>query len=80
MRISSPLRRTFGGLATLAAFPLVMHAHPGHDGHELTWDFGHLAAYPLATAGCLLVIAGTVWIAGRVLRTRAAAARKIKAD
>jgi urease accessory protein len=32
----------------LAAFalPVLAHAHPGHDGHELTWDFTSGAAHP----------------------------------
>jgi len=40
--------------ATLAA---VAQAHPGHDGHELTWDLGHLAQHPLATVGWAAVLA-----------------------
>jgi hypothetical protein len=63
-----------------AALPAAAHAHPGHDGHELTWDFAHLAAYPLATLGCFLAIAGVAWVAGRVLRSRTPAARKIKTE
>jgi hypothetical protein len=33
----------------LAAFalPVLAHAHPGHDGHELTWDFTSGASHPL---------------------------------
>lgn len=34
-------------------------AHPGHEGHELTWDFSHLAQHPFATIGCAAV-AGAV--------------------
>jgi urease accessory protein len=32
----------------LAAFalPVLAHAHPGHDGHELTWDFTSGASHP----------------------------------
>jgi hypothetical protein len=38
-------------------------AHPGHDdGHELVWDFGHLAAHPLATLGCVAVLTGAAWL------------------
>ena len=44
-------------------------AHPGHDdGHELTWDFDHLAAHPAATLLCLAVVAlaaGALWQAMR---------------
>jgi hydrogenase/urease accessory protein HupE len=50
-------------------------AHPGHDdGHELTWELGHLAAHPLATAACLLLIAAAGW-ATFVLVRRAPALR-----
>jgi urease accessory protein len=33
----------------LAAFalPVLAHAHPGHDGHDLTWDFAGGAIHPL---------------------------------
>lgn len=44
-------------------------AHPGHDdGHELTWDFDHLAAHPVATLLCFAVLAlaaGAFWQAMR---------------
>lgn len=46
-------------------------AHPGHDGHELTWDFSHLAAHPLATLGCFLAISALAWIGWRYLRPAA---------
>jgi hypothetical protein len=36
-------------------------AHPGHDGHDLTWDFQHLAANPVATLLCAAVLAGAAW-------------------
>ncbi len=37
-------------LLALGAFalPLLAQAHPGHDGHELTWDFASGAAHPLS--------------------------------
>ena len=49
----------------------VAQAHPGHDGHELTWDFSHLAAFPVATLLCLGAAATTVWIAWALLRRAA---------
>ena len=65
-------------LATLAlALPALAHAHPGHDGHELTWDMfslapKHLAAHPWATAGCALGLAVLTWaVAHAVRRARA---------
>ena len=60
-------------LSSIAATPL-LQAHPGHDGHELTWDFSHLAAYPLATMGCFASVAAVAWI-GWIMLRRAATAR-----
>ncbi|MEO7412745.1 MAG: hypothetical protein ABIZ81_05250 [Opitutaceae bacterium] len=80
MRFSSALRFTIRVVSVLAVLPAAVQAHPGHDGHELTWDLGHLAAFPLATVGCFLAIAGLGWTAGRVLRSRTPAARKIKSE
>jgi hypothetical protein len=37
---------------SLLALPALVHAHPGHDGHELTWDFHVL----IATAGTWLYL------------------------
>jgi hypothetical protein len=39
----------------------IAHAHPGHDGHELTWDMQHLAAHPAATLLCFTMIAAGIW-------------------
>jgi hypothetical protein len=50
--------------------PAIAQAHPGHDGHELTWDLGHLVAYPIATLACFLVCGGIAWTAARILRLR----------
>jgi hypothetical protein len=55
------LATTFPALASLA------RAHPGHDGgHELTWDFSHLAAHPAATALWALVLAAATWGGARL--------------
>ena len=59
--------RPIAFLASAAA----AHAHPGHDGHELTWDFSHLAAFPLATAGCVGVLLLSGWAGWRMLRRSA---------
>jgi urease accessory protein len=55
-------------LATLAAsafvFPALAHAHPGHEGHELTWDFGAGFAHPLSGLDHLLaMVAVGLWAA-----------------
>ena len=50
----------------LAAFalPVLAHAHPGHDGHELTWDFVTGAAHPLSGWDHLLAMAAVgLWAA-----------------
>lgn len=65
----APVRATFLPLACLA-FATVASAHPGHDGHEVTWDFEHLAAHPLATVGCAVVVGVAAWVLVSVLGTR----------
>jgi hydrogenase/urease accessory protein HupE len=56
-------------IASLALlFPVLAQAHPGHEGHELTWDFNHLAAHPLATIMCFSVLAAGAWCAWRIAR------------
>jgi hydrogenase/urease accessory protein HupE len=54
MKISL-LRGSIVALIVLATSQLV-RAHPGHDDHELTWDFSHLAAHPVATLSCGVVL------------------------
>ena len=66
---STPRRQPFAVLAILALVSAaVAHAHPGHDGHELTWDFSHLAAHPLATLSSLAVLGLAGWIVWRGAR------------
>ena len=50
----------------LAAFalPVLAQAHPGHDGHELTWDFATGATHPLSGWDHLLaMVAVGLWAA-----------------
>jgi urease accessory protein len=50
----------------LAAFvlPVLAHAHPGHEGHDLTWDFTSGAVHPLSGWDHLLaMIAVGLWAA-----------------
>ena len=54
--------------ASTVLLPLVAQAHPGHDDHEFTWDFSHLAAHPSATLGCVAVVAAAGAIVWRVSR------------
>ncbi len=53
-------------LLALAAFtlPVLAHAHPGHEGHDLTWDFTSGAMHPLSGWDHLLaMIAVGLWAA-----------------
>ena len=52
-------------LAALSAvFPALAQAHPGHDGHELTWDFQGGFLHPLSGWDHLgAMIAGGLWAA-----------------
>ena len=52
----------------------VAQAHPGHDGHELTWDLSHLATYPVATFVCFAVL-GAGMAGGWLMLRRAATLR-----
>ncbi|MEO6003467.1 MAG: hypothetical protein ABIZ04_01895 [Opitutus sp.] len=52
----------------LVALPSLAHAHPGHDDHDITWDFTHLISHPFATLGCLAVLGGAVWAVWRLAR------------
>jgi urease accessory protein len=46
------------------ALPVLAHAHPGHDGHDLTWDFATGATHPLSGWDHLLaMIAVGLWAA-----------------
>jgi hypothetical protein len=49
----------------LALATTTLQAHPGHDGHELTWDLDHLAAHPAATLLCFAVMALGAWLLGQ---------------
>ena len=68
---SSFARRLLLSTLLLGSIDL-LQAHPGHDdGHELTWDFSHLAAHPVATTLCFTVAATAVWVGLRLIRRRA---------
>ena len=44
----APMKLTRLLALTALALPVLAHAHPGHEGHELTWDFATGAAHPLS--------------------------------
>lgn len=61
------IRRAFTLVAFLATAVLAQ-AHPGHDdGHELTWDFQHLAQNPWATLGWAVSFGLAVWGLSRLM-------------
>lgn len=63
--------RGFASFMIFLALATVAHAHPGHEGHELTWDFSHLARHPLATVGCAAVLGAGIWALVQLFRRRA---------
>ena len=64
------VRRGLGLPVVFLASSALTYAHPGHDGHDLTWDFSHLAQYPVATIGCGIVLGAAVALALQVIRRR----------
>ncbi len=67
-------RRAFIPFAFFILSAALAHAHPGHDGHELTWDLSHLADHPLATTACFSLVGVASWV-GWVLLRRGATQR-----
>ncbi len=65
------VRRVASLSAVFAAGASMVRAHPGHDGHELTWDFGHLAQHPVATMACGAVLGIACFVAIQIRRHRA---------
>ncbi len=62
MIFSRPLRPALCSVVPLALLPALAHAHPGHDGHELTWDFGSGFIHPLIGFDHLLaMVAVGLW-------------------
>jgi hydrogenase/urease accessory protein HupE len=53
--------RLVAPFAVFLATAAFAQAHPGHDGHDFTWDFGHLAAHPDATILCVGVLGVIAW-------------------
>jgi len=61
-------RRAFVPSVAFIVSATLAHAHPGHDGHELTWDLSHLADHPLATVACFAFVSVASWVGWRLLR------------
>ena len=52
------------GALLISALPLLAHAHPGHDGHDLTWSFSSGFDHPLSGWDHLLaMLAVGLWAA-----------------
>ena len=66
-------RRAAPFTAALVASASLAQAHPGHDGHDFSWDFRHLADHPDATILCFGVIAAVAWFVWKVASARAEA-------
>jgi urease accessory protein len=61
MKTSGKLVLLLGLVLTL---PVFAHAHPGHDGHDLTWSFGTGFGHPLSGWDHLLdMLAVGIWAA-----------------
>lgn len=69
-------KRILGLILPVLAFPVSALAHPGHDGHELTWDLGTGLGHQLATLSLLItpLVLGA-WFVLRVRRSRSKLAR-----
>jgi hypothetical protein len=76
------LLRFFAATAVFLATAGLAQAHPGHDGHDLTWDFAHLGAHPGATLLCFGVVASAVWLVWKLTRPadESAKAIRVRAD
>lgn len=61
-------RRAFIPSAVFVFSAALAHAHPGHDGHELTWDLSHLADHPMATVACFAIVTVASFVGWRLLR------------
>jgi len=58
------LHRLAPPAAAFLVLPALAHAHPGHDGHDFTWDFSGGFAHPLSGWDHLLaMIAVGLWAA-----------------
>jgi len=64
-----PVFRTVFLPAAFLASATLLSAHPGHEGHELTWDFDHLAAHPAATLGWVAILSAAGWLVVRLTRS-----------
>lgn len=71
-------RRALVSTAAPVAFASHAQAHPGHDGHDFTWDFGHLAAHPDATILCVGVLGVVAWAGWKIVSARAGEPKAVR--
>ena len=71
------LLRFFTPTAVLCATASLAQAHPGHDGHDLTWDFVHLVANPGATILCFGAVVSVGWAVWKLTRPAAESMKAI---
>ena len=71
--MTTTFRRALTPTALFLATAVLARAHPGHDGHDFTWDFGHLTAYPDATILCFGLLGLVVWGTWKMVRASAEA-------
>ncbi len=72
------LRRAFSSTTIFLATAVLVRAHPGHEGHELTWDLRHLAANPGATLCCFGVVGAAAWGLWKMTRSAAPALKCVR--
>ncbi len=71
-------RRALAPTAIFLATAVLVRAHPGHAGHELTWDLRHLAANPGATLWCFGVVGAAAWGLWKMTRSAAPAVKRVR--
>jgi hypothetical protein len=68
---SAPRASWITASTAFLALTSLAQAHPGHDGgHDLTWDFGHLAQHPVATLVWTTLIGAAVWSSWQLVANR----------
>ena len=72
------LRRAFSHTTIFLATAVLVRAHPGHEGHELTWDLRHLAANPGATLCCFGVVGAAAWGLWKMTRSATPAVKCVR--
>ena len=72
------LRRALTPSVIFLATAVFAQAHPGHDGHDLTWDLRHLVANPGATLLCFGVVGAAAWGLWKMTRPEPLAVKRVR--